>query len=70
LIAEHEAGARVGELAKVDDLHRTTVARHAARAGKTQPVMIEPSPANSTRIEVVTPVRGSRAKRSSAGAEK
>ena len=41
LIAAYEAGARVGELAKVYDLHRTTVARHVARAGKTRPVMTE-----------------------------
>ncbi|MDA8380116.1 MAG: hypothetical protein M0020_04715 [Actinomycetota bacterium] len=39
LIAEYEAGARVCELAKVFRLHRTTVARHVARAGKTRPVM-------------------------------
>lgn len=41
LIAEYEAGARVCELAKVYDLHRTTVARHVARAFKTRPVMTE-----------------------------
>jgi hypothetical protein len=41
LIAEYEAGARVCDLAKVYDLHRTTVARHVARAGKTRPVMTE-----------------------------
>ncbi len=41
LIAEYEAGARVCELAKVYGLHRTTVARHVARAGKTRPVMTE-----------------------------
>ncbi len=41
LIAEYEAGARVCELEKVYDLHRTTVARHVARAGKTRPVMTE-----------------------------
>ncbi len=41
LIADYEAGARVGELAKVYGLHRTTVARHVARAGKTRPVMTE-----------------------------
>jgi len=41
LIAEYEAGARVCELAKVYDLHRTTVAKHVARAGKTRPVMTE-----------------------------
>ena len=41
LIAEYDAGARVGELAKLYDLHRTTVARHVARAGKTRPVMTE-----------------------------
>ncbi len=41
LIAEYEAGARVGELAKVYRLHRTTVARHVAGAGKTRPVMTE-----------------------------
>jgi hypothetical protein len=41
LIAEYEAGARVGELAKVYELYRTTVARHVARAGKTRPVMTE-----------------------------
>jgi hypothetical protein len=39
LIAEYEAGARVCELAKVYDLHRTTVAKHVARAGKTRPGM-------------------------------
>ncbi len=32
-------GARVCELAKDYELHRTTVARHVARAGKTRPVM-------------------------------
>ena len=41
LIAEYEAGARVCELAKVYDLHRTTVAKHVARAGKTRPVMTQ-----------------------------
>ncbi|MGH3152944.1 MAG: hypothetical protein ACRDOB_19765 [Streptosporangiaceae bacterium] len=41
LIAEYEAGARVGELGKVYGLHRTTVARHVARAGKTRLVMTE-----------------------------
>jgi hypothetical protein len=41
LIAEYQAGARVCELAKNYELHRTTVARHVARAGKTRPVMIE-----------------------------
>ena len=41
LIAEYEGGARVCELAKVYDLHRTTVAKHVARAGKTRPVMTE-----------------------------
>jgi len=41
LIADYEAGGRVGELAKVYRLHRTTVARHVARAGKTRPVMTE-----------------------------
>jgi DNA-binding transcriptional regulator LsrR (DeoR family) len=41
LIAEYEAGARVGELAKVYELHRTTVAKHVARAGKTRPIMTE-----------------------------
>ena len=41
LIAEHEAGARVCELAKGYDLHRTTVANHVARAGMTRPVMTE-----------------------------
>jgi hypothetical protein len=39
LIADYEAGCRVGELAKVYRLHRTTVARHVARAGKTRPVI-------------------------------
>jgi hypothetical protein len=39
LIADYEAGSRVGELAKVYGLHRTTVAGHVARAGKTRPVM-------------------------------
>jgi hypothetical protein len=41
LIAEYEAGARVGGLAKIYELHRTTVARHVARAGKTRPVVTE-----------------------------
>jgi DNA-binding transcriptional regulator LsrR (DeoR family) len=41
LIADYEAGARVGELAKVYRLHRTTVAGHLARAGRTRPVMTE-----------------------------
>jgi DNA-binding transcriptional regulator LsrR (DeoR family) len=41
LIVEYEAGARVCELAKAYELHRTTVARHVARAGKTRPVMTE-----------------------------
>jgi hypothetical protein len=39
LIADYEAGGRVGALAKVYGLHRTTVAAHVARAGKTRPVM-------------------------------
>ncbi len=42
LIAEYEAGARVCELARVYGIHRTTVARHVARAGKTRPVMTNP----------------------------
>ena len=41
LIADYEAGTRVCELAKAYELHRTTVARHVARAGKTRPVMTE-----------------------------
>ncbi len=41
LIADYEAGARVGELAKAYGLHRTTVTRQIARAGKTRPVMTE-----------------------------
>ena len=41
LIAEYEAGARVCGLAKAQGLHRTTVARHIARAGRTRPVMTE-----------------------------
>ena len=41
LIADYEPGDRVGELAKVYRLHRTTVARHVARAGKTRLVMTE-----------------------------
>jgi hypothetical protein len=41
LIADYEAGARVCELAKDYGLHRTTVAGHVARAGKTRPVMTE-----------------------------
>jgi hypothetical protein len=41
LIAGYEAGGRVGELANVYGLHRTTVAGHVARAGKTRPVMTE-----------------------------
>lgn len=41
LIADYEAGGRVGGLAKVYGLHRTTVAAHVARAGKTRPSMTE-----------------------------
>ncbi|MGH2904757.1 MAG: hypothetical protein ACRDK7_14420 [Solirubrobacteraceae bacterium] len=41
LIGDYEAGGRVGELAKVYGLDRTTVAGHVARAGKTRPVMSE-----------------------------
>ncbi len=41
LIADYEAGGRVGELVKVYGPHRTTVAAHVARAGKTRPVMTE-----------------------------
>ncbi|MGH9057228.1 MAG: hypothetical protein ACRDYY_15415, partial [Acidimicrobiales bacterium] len=41
LIAEYEAGARVCDLAKVYDLHRTTVAKHVARAGETRPVVTD-----------------------------
>jgi DNA-binding transcriptional regulator LsrR (DeoR family) len=41
LIADYEAGGRVGELARVYGLHRTTVAGHVARAGKTRPIMTE-----------------------------
>lgn len=41
MIAAYEAGARVCDLARAYDLHRTTVASHIARAGKTRPVMTE-----------------------------
>lgn len=34
LIADYEAGGRVGELAKVYGIHRTTVSAHVARARK------------------------------------
>jgi hypothetical protein len=36
LIADYEAGGRVGELAKVYGIHRTTAASHVARAGKSR----------------------------------
>jgi hypothetical protein len=36
LIAGYEAGGRVGELANVYGIHRTTVSAHVARAGKTR----------------------------------
>lgn len=35
LIADYEGGGRVGELARVYGIHRTTVSAHVARAGKT-----------------------------------
>ncbi|HUZ01435.1 MAG TPA: hypothetical protein VMU89_13885 [Thermomicrobiaceae bacterium] len=36
LVADYEAGGRVGELARVYGIHRTTVSAHVARAGKTR----------------------------------
>lgn len=36
LLADYEAGERVGELARVYGVHRTTVSAHVARAGKTR----------------------------------
>ncbi|TMK38103.1 MAG: hypothetical protein E6G66_18865, partial [Actinobacteria bacterium] len=36
LVADYEAGQRVGELARVYGIHRTTVSAHVARAGKTR----------------------------------
>lgn len=41
LIADFEAGGRVGELAKVYGIHRTTVSAHVARAGKTRSQLTE-----------------------------
>jgi hypothetical protein len=39
LVADYEAGQRVGELARVYGIHRTTVSAHVARAGKTRGVL-------------------------------
>ena len=50
LIADYEAGGRAGELAKVYRLHRTTVARHVARAGKTRPIMTEAQISEAVRL--------------------
>lgn len=36
LVADYEAGGRVGELARVYGIHRTTVSAHVARAVKTR----------------------------------
>jgi Helix-turn-helix domain len=36
LLADYEAGERVGELARAYGHHRTTVSAHVARAGKTR----------------------------------
>jgi hypothetical protein len=36
LIADYEGGGRVGELARIDGIHRTTVSAHTSRAGKTR----------------------------------
>lgn len=36
LLADYEAGERVGELARVYGIHRTTVSALVARAGKTR----------------------------------
>lgn len=36
LLADYEAGGRVGELAKIYGVHRTTVSAHVARSGKTR----------------------------------
>lgn len=37
LLADHEAGGRVGELARTYGIHRTTVSAHIARTGKARP---------------------------------
>lgn len=50
LVADYEAGARICELAQVYDVHRTTVARHVARAGKTRPVMTDAQIDESVRL--------------------
>jgi DNA-binding CsgD family transcriptional regulator len=36
LIADYEGGGRVGELARIYGIHRTTVSAHMSRAGKTR----------------------------------
>jgi hypothetical protein len=41
LVADYEGGGRVGELARVYGIHRTTVSAHVARAGKTRGQLIE-----------------------------
>ena len=41
LVADYEAGGRVGELARVYGIHRTTVSAHVARAGKTRSQLTE-----------------------------
>lgn len=50
LVADYEAGGRVGELARVYGLHRTTVAAHVARAGKTRGQLTEAQVDEAVRL--------------------
>jgi hypothetical protein len=50
LLADYEAGGRVGELAKVYGIHRTTVSAHVARAGKTRGQLTEARADEAVRL--------------------
>ena len=50
LIADYEAGGRVGELATVYGIHRTTVSAHVARAGKTRGQLTETQVDEAVRL--------------------
>jgi hypothetical protein len=50
MVADHEAGGRVGELARVYGIHRTTVSAHVARAGKTRGQLTEAQVDEAVRL--------------------
>jgi hypothetical protein len=51
LVADYEAGKRVGELAEVYGIHRTTVSAHVARAGKTRGRLSEAQVDEAVRLD-------------------